>query len=232
VPLGLGVAGRGSRWLPRPFGGVCVELASLVGLEVPDRRPRWSVRDGERASVRARLEKLGLARGEPFVVANVGSRAGSAKGAPPALWSAIQADLARSPIPRVVLVSGPGEEAALAGVVAAGVPSSALAFTGAAPDLRELAALLAEAALVIPADNGPRHLANAVGAPIVVLCGPTDPRHTADHLERTRFVRAGAECSPCHRERCPLRGEAELACFTRIDAAEVTRAARELLDAR
>lgn len=232
VPLGLGVAGRGPRWLPRPFGGVCVELAALVGLEVTDRRPRLCPQEEARAAIRARLAARGLAVREPFVVANVGSRAGSAKGAPPELWSAILAQFARSEKTRIVLVSGPGEESALAGVVASGIPPSALALAGPAPDLRGLPALFAESALVLTADNGPRHVATAVGAPVVVLCGPTDPRHTADFLEHTRFVRASAECSPCHRERCPLRGEAELACFRRIDPAAVANAARELLAAR
>ncbi|HUR27619.1 MAG TPA: glycosyltransferase family 9 protein, partial [Planctomycetota bacterium] len=183
VPLGLGVAGRGRRWLPRPFGGVCAELAALVGLEVEDRRPRIRPDASARDSIRARLEAQGVARGAPFVVANVGSRPGSAKGAPFALWSAVLAAFAQRSKLRVVLVAGPGEEHALAGVVAAGIPASTLALAGPAPDLRELPALLAESALVITADNGPRHLATAVGAPVVVLCGPTDPRHTADHLE-------------------------------------------------
>ncbi len=231
VPLGLGVHGRGQRWLPRPFGSVCVEIASLVGLEVTERRPRiapeWAA--GER--VRERLEAKGLARGSLFIVANVGSRPGSAKGAPAELWSAMLSTFAlRSKVP-VVLVCGPGEESVLANVRAASHSTNLVVLDGPALDLAELTALFSQARLVVSADNGPRHLAVAVGTPIVVVCGPTDPRHTADQLSRTRFVRANQICSPCHRETCPLTGPAHLACFTRIDPHEVARAALELTHA-
>ena len=228
VPLGLGVHGRGRRWLPRPFGSVCVELASLLGVSVADRKPRLSAPWATRERLRARLETLGLTRGEPFIVANVGSRAGSAKGAPAELWSAMLAAFAlRSTLP-VVLVCGPGEEDVLAQVLAAQSHPRCVALTAPVLDLGELAALFAEARLLVSADNGPRHIAAAVGTPVAVVCGPTDPRHTADHLSCTRFVRATQACSPCHREICPLSGAAHQACFTRIDPMEVARAALEL----
>jgi heptosyltransferase-2 len=228
VPLGLGVHGRGRRWLPRPFGGVCVELASLLGVTVTDRQPRLSASWATRERVRARLERMGLTPGEPFVVANVGSRAGSAKGAPAELWSAMLAAFAlRSSLP-VALVCGPGEEDVLAEVLATSTHARCMPLVAPVLDLAELSALFAEARLLISADNGPRHLASAVGTPVAVVCGPTDPRHTADYLSRTRFVRANQECSPCHREICPLSGAANRACFTRIDPMEVARAALEL----
>ncbi len=228
VPIGLGVHGRGPRWLPRHFGGVCVELASLVGLDVHDRRPRLAPSSSAREAVRARLKVRGLSRGEPFIVANVGSRPGSAKGAPAQVWSAMLASIAMRTERPLVLVSGPAEEQVLARVLEAGTPTRAFALDGAPLDLAELCALFAEARLVVSADTGPRHLAVAVGTPVVVVCGPTDPRHTCDHLQRVRFVRASQDCSPCHRELCPLTGDAQLACFTRIDSLEVARAALEL----
>lgn len=228
TPLGLGVRGKGRRWLPRPFGGVCVEVAGLLGIEVSERRPRlmpaWEVRE----QIRGRLEALGLARGESFVAINVGGRPGSAKAAPAELWSAMLSAFAlRSKLP-VVLVCGPGEEALLEVVAAGHSKGRAFALGGPPLDLRELTALFAEARLVVSADNGPRHLAVAVGTPIVVVFGPTDPRHTADHLGNTRWVRAPMACSPCHLELCPLSGPAHRACFHRVDPDEVARALLEL----
>ena len=227
LPLGLGVHGRGARWLPRPFGSVCVELASLVGLEVDDRHPSLLPSPTARERIRARLNAQSLG-GAAFIVANVGSRLGSAKGLPARTWSALLASLARAMNLPIVLVCGPGEESVLARVLECGMPARTHALAGAPLDLAELGALFSEAHLVVTADNGPRHLAVAVGTPVVVVCGPTDPRHTADHLERTRIVRVPVDCGPCHREVCPLSAADHLACFTRIDALEVARAAREL----
>lgn len=69
---------------------------------------------------------------------------------------------------RVAVVWGPGEHERAAGIAA--VSGAALV-----PDsnLRELAALLAGARLVISGDSGPLHLAAALGAPVVGLYGPT-----------------------------------------------------------
>jgi ADP-heptose:LPS heptosyltransferase len=97
-----------------------------------------------------------------------------------------------------------------------------------APGLSVLAALAARAALFVGPDSGPRHIARAVGTPAVVLYGPTDPRHTAWHLEHTRHVRHAVACGPCHRERCPLAGPGRHACMTGIDADEIVAAARGL----
>jgi ADP-heptose:LPS heptosyltransferase len=43
-------------------------------------------------------------------------------------------------------------------------------------DLLELAAILEGARAAVTADSGPMHVAAAVGAPLVVLFGPGDPR--------------------------------------------------------
>jgi ADP-heptose:LPS heptosyltransferase len=57
------------------------------------------------------------------------------------------------------------------------------------------------------------------------VCGPTDPRHTADHLERTSLLREIVECGPCHREQCPLEDTRRHQCMLRIDPERVARAA-------
>lgn len=229
TPLGLGRPGRRPRFLPRPFGSACVELAALVGVTVRDRVPRiapdWSASE----RVRARLARGGIEPGARFLAVNVGSRPGSAKGAPAELWAAMLSALAlRTELP-CVLVCGPGEERALEEIALAS-RARIVSFTP-PPDLAELAALFSLARAVVTADNGPRHLAVAVGTPVVAVLGPTDPRHTADHLRHTRLVRAEVPCGPCHREVCPLSGPAHKACFTRIDPDEVARAVLELAHA-
>jgi lipopolysaccharide heptosyltransferase I len=69
---------------------------------------------------------------------------------------------------RVALIWGPGERERAARIAAAAgaslVPDS---------NLRDLAALLAGARLVVSGDSGPLHLAAALGVPVVGLYGPT-----------------------------------------------------------
>jgi heptosyltransferase-2 len=55
--------------------------------------------------------------------------------------------------------------------------------------------------------------------------GPTDPRHTAHHLERQRVLREEVPCSPCHHRRCPI----DHRCMTRLAPERAVAAAEELL---
>ena len=91
--------------------------------------------------------------------------------------------------------------------------------------LGQLVALVASAALVLTNDTGPRHIAVAFDRPVVVVMGPTDPRHTAYQLERQRVLREPVECSPCHLKSCPI----DHRCMTRLAPERVVAAAEELL---
>ena len=64
-----------------------------------------------------------------------------------------------------------------------------------ATSLREMAALLARCDLVVSNDNGPMHIAAAVGAPTVTIYGPTDPKAWNPAACATRFCRRRRELS-------------------------------------
>jgi heptosyltransferase-2 len=92
-------------------------------------------------------------------------------------------------------------------------------------DLAELKALIAGASLVLSNDTGPRQIAVAFDRPVVVLMGPTDPRHTASQLERQRVLREVVPCGPCHQARCPI----DHRCMTGISPFRAIAAAKDLL---
>lgn len=229
TPLGIGRAGGGARFLPRPFGAACAELLGWMGVAVRDRAPRILVTDRARASAAARLAAAGLGRGEPFVLANAGARPGSAKGIPPGTFAAALDVLAREQRLPVVIACAPGEEAAARETAARVVLTRAILLADPPSDLAELAALSAAATLAIGPDNGARHVAQALGTPCIALCGPTDPRHTAEHPGTTRLLSVLVPCGPCHLEACPLAGDLRHACMHRIEPARVAAAAAELL---
>ncbi len=229
VPVGLGVSGRRPRILARPFGGACVELAHLMGVYVKDTRPRLMPdEDGMRVFL-ARAKRLGLDPSAPFIVCNIGARPGSAKAVPAQIWArTIEALQKKTDLP-ILGVCGPGEKDLLHQTK--DLVKSGKLYPCADPvvDLTEFISLASKAALVITSDTGGRHVAVAVGAPVVVLMGPTDPRHTNEHTEHTRVVRVQVPCGPCHLEHCPLEGVAKHACMMQIDPEQVVAAAMELL---
>jgi len=228
VPLGLGRAGRGRRFLPRPLTRSLAELLGLLGVPLAHPEPRLDVEPEALAHARARRAAAGLEPDAPFVLVHAGARPGSSKGVPPGLLFAGARLLARRGAMAFVLVAAPGEEAALEALAGElGGPRVAVLRTPAAL-LPELVAHTAEARLVWSGDSGPRHLARALRRPVLVVAGPTDPRHCALGA-RERLVRAPVPCGPCHRERCPLAATEQLRCYARITPDELVEASQELL---
>lgn len=236
TPPGQRPLGRIARWtaplagkrvLPRPFAGTCVELVGLLGAEVHDTRPRVTPGRWPEHPALADLCDGG------FLLVNAGGRAGSAKAAPPALWAEALRGAAGLGLP-AVLACGPGEEASALAVrdalEAARGQQLDLRLALPALDLSELAAVAAAADLAWTTDSGPLHVLRAQGTPRVVLQGPTDPRHSAEHLEGERRLRRELACSPCHRERCPLTGAEEHACLRGLEPARILAASRALLE--
>jgi len=230
VPFGLGRAGRWPRLLPRPVGASSIELLHLLGVPVVDPRPRLAPTEEGLAALATRLARLRLPPEAPFVLANVGARPGSAKAVDARVFAEAIAELHRRTGLATLLSCGPGERELLHAVQEADPGKGTYPCADPVVDLPELVALAQRARLVITADHGPRHVALAAGAPVVTICGPTDPRHTAAHLEEQRVVRVEVPCGPCHLERCPNTGDQQHICMTRIPSAAIVAAAEELLN--
>jgi len=223
TPFGLGKPGRGRRYLPRPFGASCLELLGRLGISVARTRPRLSASsEGERLAA-ARLQGFGLARGAPYFLASVGAREHSAKAYPSESWVRVfdrLADRAASSgaqiLPLLLLV-GPGEETLLKPLLDRSKHPKLFGVADPVALLPELLALAAGARHAWVADGGARHVIAASGTPLTWVAGPSDPRHTADHLEAQTLLRVELPCGPCHRERCSETGEGEHACMRRIE---------------
>lgn len=227
TPLGLGRPGHGRRYLPRPLERSLAELAAAVGVVTRDLRPRLEIQEPWRAAAHARRASFGLAPGEPFALACVGARPGSAKGFPAERWGVLLSGFARASSLPLVLALGPGEEASLVPLTRARLEAHVLQEPVA--DLAELAAHCADARLVLCTDSGPRHVARAVGASVLCLAGPTDPRHTAGEREREACLRALVPCGPCHREHCALPPAEHLRCWHELDLEPALASAQALL---
>jgi len=209
---------------PGPLHRVERALAILeaLGLEVADSRPVVPVTERDRARVDDFLRGAGMANG-PFAVVHPGtSRFGRYKQWPLARWAEVAGRLHAERGLRVVVTHGPGETEAAQAVAesagGAGVVAPALA-------LRELGELCRRCHLFLSADTGPMHLASAVGAPVVALFGPKDPRFYGPYFGPRRIVEKPLECRPCRRRSCD-----DPRCMLAITPAEVVEAACALLE--
>jgi ADP-heptose:LPS heptosyltransferase len=103
-------------------------------------------------------------------------RSGNHKDWPAERWvETVRAVLAHQPEARVLLTGSAGEQELVAGIVAACGDQRVASIAG-RTGLRQLLALLRLAHSMISVDTGPAHAAAAVGCPLTVLFGQTDPR--------------------------------------------------------
>ena len=147
--------------------------AAITGdTTIADRQPRLALTDSD---TRAAAVAMPLDDG-PFVVLVPGANRLD-KRWPTANFTQIADQLAHDHGLRVAVAGSPAEQPLVKTIVqSANCPIIDLA--SARPGLGGLKAILQAASLVITNDTGPRHIAAALGTPVVSLFGPTDHRWT------------------------------------------------------
>jgi len=160
--------------------------------------------------------------GEPFVLLHPGAGWAN-KRYPPAWWGEAARRLhAAAGVPTWVAVAQ-GEEDLAAGVQATGGESVRLVP---APDLPTLAVLIRGARLMLGGDSGPTHLAHALGTPVLMVMGPTDPDRSGPYGAPERALFRRLPCSFCYQRLAETK-----ACLLEVPPHRVAERAAELLDA-
>ncbi|MEZ4411393.1 MAG: lipopolysaccharide heptosyltransferase II [Gemmatimonadales bacterium] len=188
--------------VPRPRGGH--ESARLLALADGGRHEGavpavgLTLTDADRAAADAWLKERKIAG--PFVAVAPGSIWGTKR------WPGYAELVARLKQPVVVL--GSAADSALADEVAAAGAGRAHSAAGAL-SLRESAAVIARANLLVTNDSAPLHLATGVGTPVVAVFGPTTPAQGFGPIGAgSRVVEEkGLWCRPCSPHgpaTCPL----------------------------
>jgi heptosyltransferase-2 len=107
-----------------------------------------------------------------------------------------------------LVVVGGSEDAALAGEVAAAAPGRAWSAAGDL-SLRESAAVIRRARVLVTNDSAPLHLSTAVGTPVAAIFGPTVPEQGFGPRGTSSLAlgHVGLRCRPCSAHGpavCPL----------------------------
>ena len=225
APLRVGFAGVGAREGSAAFLNRRVEAKSrhvvdrnleilpALGLRVPE-VVEWSM---PHYPLTGALEGLLEATGDgELVVLNPGTT-WPTKHWPIGSFAALAQRLLETEGRPIVLTWGSPSERALCEEIREQAPECRIAPP---TTLRELAALLAHARLVVANDTGPLHLAVALGTPTVALFGATDSRRTGPYgpLHRALEHEPRLDCQPCHRKTCS-RGD--IACLGQLPVERV-----------
>jgi heptosyltransferase-2 len=131
----------------------------------------------QQAAADAILERAGIAPGQRFAILNPGGN-NEAKRWPMERFAALADHLHARHGLAIVINGSPGEAALVDGIAAACASTRPARLSALGITLGALKGVVARASIMVTNDTGPRHIAAAMGVPLVSLFGPTDHRWT------------------------------------------------------
>ena len=215
---------KAGNFVPKYTGQYFMDLLDTIDLPPGPLTPTLPLTDEDRRAAEEFLS--GLVPGSPLVIVAPGAAFGPSK-----LWPLERVsqviDGLRADGAHVLLSYGPGEKAT-AELVQADLKDRAPTMYGLS--LGVLKAVYERADLLITNDTGPRHIAVALGRPVICIMGPNDPRYSdLPTVERGEVIRQEVDCTPyrwpCQLKQCPI----DHRCMTGISVERVLAAARREL---
>jgi len=200
--------------------------AELLGFGGASMTFRLPITDDDRACASRFLTEAGLDADGGYVVVCPEAR-WPTKVWPAERFAAVVDRLAEArKLPAVLVGSASADETCNA--VAAAAASHPVNLAG-KTTLRQAAALIERARLVLTGDSGPMHMADVLGRPLVALFGPTNPVRTGPYNQPDAVIRADLPCMPCYIKRLS-RCSRDHACMGDLGADDVADAAISALD--
>ena len=182
---------------------VYLRVIESFGVKIKDRSACLVVGRDVCERLATRLRAKGLTGDERIVVLNTGGN-WDLKQWPPERFAQLAARLTRELGFTVVLPGALSDLERVRQIARdSGVDPVVLAGE---TDIKELAALFKRSHMVVSADSGPLHLANAVGANVLALFGPTRPEITGPQGQgriKVLMHDVGCNCAPCYYLECP-----------------------------
>lgn len=202
-------------------------LAGALGAETTDRRLELPLSVWGEVCADRVWKDLHLPRAGPIVAMHVGGAFGKSK-----CWPARHfAELARLLVSQapvwVLFVCGHRERETVREIVRTVGHPRVVSLADQPLDLQTLKSCLGRCSLMISTDSGPRHMAAALGKPVVTLFGPTWPVVTANPTVQGVDLQLPLECVPCGRRECPLGHHR---CMEELTPGMVLQAAMKFLD--
>jgi ADP-heptose:LPS heptosyltransferase len=97
--------------------------------------------------------------------------------------------------------------------------------------IKQLAALLQRADVLLSSDSGPMHLAAGLGRPVVGVFTCTDPVRSGPPADTNHeAVTTSLPCRNCYKKQCPNRRERRLACLNDVSTDAVWNAFERLVE--
>jgi predicted lipopolysaccharide heptosyltransferase III len=202
-----------------------LEALKIVSIQAGSKNPQLWLMPEEKNSADLLLDQLGVQRLQSIVILQPGARYWF-KAWPPERFAEL-ADHLTSQYGCQVLIGGSEQDLDLAQQIRQMTKCSPVIMAG-RTTIKQFAAVANKAALFVGSDSGAMHIASAVGAPVVALFGPSNPREWTPRGGPVEVLYKESDCRTCVHPTC-TRGEEN--CMRLITVQEVRTAAQRLFPA-
>ncbi|MBN1395387.1 MAG: lipopolysaccharide heptosyltransferase II [Pirellulales bacterium] len=196
---------RHGKIVPEPMVDTYLRLARAVGCPEESPRLELAATEADERSADGVFERLGIGGGRPVAALNSSGAYGGSK-----LWPVEYfARLARRIVEEldfdVLVCCGPKEREIAREVVRLAECEARVVSMAEQPmDLGTAKACIRRCRVMVSTDSGPRHVAAALGLPVVTLFGPMLPVWSENPTQRAANLVLDLDCIGCHKRVCPL----------------------------
>ncbi|MDR3073109.1 MAG: glycosyltransferase family 9 protein [Deltaproteobacteria bacterium] len=186
-------------------------LLAPLGITWQGERPLMAITEWEARDAAEYLASLGLSPEHTLVAVDATHRRETRRWPVEYYARLLELAAARRPDLRFQLLFGPGEEGVVEALARAGSSTAHLLPAGRLLSLREMAACIKAASMLIGNCSAPRHMAVAVGVPTLTVQGATSAGWVFPSPEHG-YVAYDIDCRPCNKNICD-RG---IACLVKL----------------
>jgi len=194
----------GRQFLPLPMAESYLVLARAIGCPEESPQLELNVTETESKQAERAWRDLGMRTDGQVVAINSSGAYGNAKLWPDEHCAALAGKIAEQLDHDVLVLCGPGEQDAARRIAARAGSPRVFSLAAQAVSLGLTKGCLARCRLMVSTDSGPRHIAAALGKPVVTLLGPTLPAWIENPSVRGPMLRTELECLGCGKRTCPL----------------------------
>lgn len=203
-----------------------LRLVATLGADTSDRATELVFAESDANTLREKLPAAFEHPG-PLIVLVPGGAFGPSKCWPSERFARAADTLIEQHNAQVVISIAPNEaERTIANAIRRQARHPLISLGDSPLPLGALKALIGRAALVITNDTGPRHIACALGRPVVSLFGPNNPEWTRTGYAGEIQIVGRGPCVPCDK---PVCKQPEHVCMESITVGEVLAAAETQL---
>ncbi|MGD0655829.1 MAG: lipopolysaccharide heptosyltransferase II [Thermoguttaceae bacterium] len=216
--LGYAQYGRGPlltyKLHPRRQGGQIVQepvvetyltIADALGCGRESARLELATTTREEDSADAVFKRLDLRRDGRLILLNSGSAYGAARVWPVEYFGSLARRLTKQYDHDVLVMCGPNEQGIAKEVVKHSDSPRVFSMADQPLDLGTAKACIRRGRLMVSTDSGPRHVAAALGKPVITLYGPTPPLWSENPTQRAINLSLDLDCIACKKRVCPLK---------------------------